>query len=88
DVIVQLACDVGRGDQDGSFGRKHRYVAEILEVTPGERPRGFATNTIFRYVPGQCAVAHTRADTLWDELIAAGFDAFAFEREMATHRGQ
>lgn len=34
DVIVQLACDIGRGDPDGSTGRKHRYVAEILEVTP------------------------------------------------------
>jgi hypothetical protein len=61
-------------------------VAEILEVTPGERPRGFATNTVFAPAPGRCAVAYTRPDNLWDDLIAAGFNALGFERELAENR--
>ncbi|HEY3409830.1 MAG TPA: ATPase, T2SS/T4P/T4SS family [Propionicimonas sp.] len=85
DLVVQLTCDVTHTDDD-TLGRKHRYVSEILEVTPGERPRGFATNTIFTPVRGRCAVAHTRPDSLWDELIEAGFNALGFERELAEHR--
>jgi len=85
DIIVHLACDVTQ-DGGGQLGRKHRYVSEILEVTTGERPRGFATNTVFARVPGRCAVANTRPDTLWDDLIAAGFNALGFERELADIR--
>ncbi len=51
DLVVHLTCDVTH-TADGDVGRKHRYVSEILEVTPGERPRGFATNTIFAPAPG------------------------------------
>lgn len=85
DLVVQLTCDVTHSD-GGTLGRKHRYVAEILEVTPGERPRGFATNTVFAPVAGRCALAHTRPDGLWDDLIAAGFNALGFERELADAR--
>ncbi len=85
DLIVHLACDVAQ-EAGGQHARKRRYVAEVLEVTPGERPRGFATNTIFAPADGECAVAHTRPDTLWDDLIAAGFNALGFERELADNR--
>lgn len=85
DIIVHLACDVTH-DAGGDLGRKHRYVSEVLEVTPGERPRGFATNTIFARVPGNCAVANTRPDSLWDDLISGGFNALGFERELADNR--
>ena len=56
DIIVHLACDVTH-DADGELGRKHRYVSEVLEVTPGERPRGFAPT---RSSPGSRAVAPSR----------------------------
>jgi type IV secretory pathway ATPase VirB11/archaellum biosynthesis ATPase len=85
DLIVHLACDI-ESDPDGLPVSKRRYISEILEVTPGERPRGFATNTIFAPVPGRCAVARTRPDGMWDDLIAAGFNAIGFERELADHR--
>jgi type IV secretory pathway ATPase VirB11/archaellum biosynthesis ATPase len=85
DLIVHLACDVNQ-DAGGQHARKRRYVAEVLEVTPGERPRGFATNTIFAPAAGECAIASTRPDTLWDDLIAAGFNALGFERELADNR--
>lgn len=85
DIVVHLACDVTH-EAGVELGRKRRYVSEILEITPGERPRGFATNTIFARVPGECAVANTRPDTLWDDLIAAGFNALGFERELADSR--
>lgn len=85
DLIVHLACDVNQ-DADGQHARKRRYVAEVLEVTPGERPRGFATNTIFAPAASECAIANTRPDTLWDDLIAAGFNALGFERELADNR--
>jgi len=84
DLVVHLACDVTR-DADGE-ARKHRYVDEVLEVTPGELPRGFATNEIFARTAGRCAVANIRPDSLWDDLIAAGFNALGFERELAEHR--
>ena len=85
DVVVHLTCDVTHTTDDRQ-GNKNRYVSEILEVTPGERPRGFATNTIFSPAQGRCAIAHTRPDSLWDDLIAAGFNALGFERELADNR--
>ena len=87
DIVVHLNCDILPA-AGGKLARKHRYVSEILEVTPGERPQGFATNTIFAPVPGRCAVAHTRPDSLWDDLIAKGFNALGFERELGENRRQ
>jgi type IV secretory pathway ATPase VirB11/archaellum biosynthesis ATPase len=86
DLVVHLHCEPHRDPDHGQNGRKSRYLAEILEITPGERTRGFATNTIFAPTPGACAVAKTRPDGLWDDLIAAGFDALGFERELAENR--
>lgn len=87
DIVVHLNCDI-LAAAGGRLARKHRYVSEILEVTPGERPQGFAINTIFAPVPGRCAVAHTRPDSLWDDLITKGFNALGFERELGENRRQ
>lgn len=81
DLVVHIACDIETGPA-GAVGRKHRYVEEILQVTPGERPRGYATNVVFGRVPGDCAVAHTRPDALMDALVAHGFDTEGFELEL------
>ena len=85
DLVVHIACDTVPGP-DGSAGRKHRYVAEVLAVSPGERPRGYATTQVFAPVPGVCAVAHTLPEELRDKLVAAGFDVAGFEAEAAESR--
>jgi type IV secretory pathway ATPase VirB11/archaellum biosynthesis ATPase len=85
DLVVHIACDTVPGP-DGSAGRKHRYVAEVLAVSPGERPRGYATTTVFAPVPGGCAVAHTIPEDLRARLVAAGFDLAGFEAEAAEGR--
>ncbi len=80
-LVVQLACEVVRDPRDPSLARKHRYVAEILEVMPGEQESGYASNVVFRRQPGGCAVADTRPDALIARLAAHGFDVAAFEAE-------
>jgi len=87
DLVVQLGCDIRRGPE-GSAGRKVRYVQEVLQITPGERARGYGINRVFRRVPGQCGVANTRPDDLMTELLGAGFDLAAFEDERAANRLQ
>jgi hypothetical protein len=82
DLVVHIACDSLPGPE-GSAGRKHRYVEEILAVSPGERPRGYATTAVFGRRPGRCAVAHTLPDELRTTLAAAGFDLARFETEIA-----
>ncbi len=82
DLVVQIACDTVPGP-DGSAGRKRRYVAEVLAVSPGERPRGYATTTVFAAVPGACAIAHTLPEDLRARLVVAGFDLAGFEAEAA-----
>ena len=85
DLVVHIACDTVPGP-DGSAGRKHRYIAEVLAVSPGERPRGYATTTVFAPVPGGCAVANTIPEDLRARLAAAGLDLAGFEAEAAERR--
>ena len=87
-LVVQLACEVVRDPDDPSKARKHRYVAEIAEVLPGENEAGYATNVIFRRRAGECAVAAMPPDRLMERLIAHGFDADAFEAEVQANRQQ
>lgn len=82
DLVVHLACIVVPGGRHGA-PRKHRYVEEILHVSPGEQPRGYATNTVFAPVSAHCAVARTRPDELMGRLVESGFDAALFEAELA-----
>ena len=86
DVVVQLACDVVKAG-GGAIGRKVRYVEEVLHIAPGERARGYAAQTVFRRMPGECAVAHTRPDELMERLVANGFDRGAFEAELGQYGG-
>ena len=83
DLVVHIACDLLPGP-DGSVGRKHRYISEILAVSPGERPRGYATTTVFAQTPGGCVVANTIPEELRSPLLAAGFDLAGFEAEAET----
>jgi len=83
DLVVHIACDLLPGP-DGSVGRKHRYISEILAVSPGERPRGYATTTVFAQTRGGCAVADTIPEELRTPLLAAGFDLAGFEAEAQT----
>ena len=85
DLVVHIACDTIPGP-NSSAGRKHRYVAEVLAVSPGERPRGYATTKVFAPVPGACGVAHTVPEDLRARLVAAGFDLAGFEAEAAEGR--
>lgn len=90
DLVVQMHSEITPIDDFGQVAHKRRFVSEIVEVTPGEWPRGFSLTTVFRRVPGRCGVADTRADSIWEDLAAAGFNEAWFEREAAeyrTHRG-
>lgn len=61
--------------------RVHRYISEIVAVSPGEEQRGYATTHIFRAAPGERVA---RPVVLPDELRSLerfGFDLTAFVRE-------
>jgi Flp pilus assembly CpaF family ATPase len=83
DLVVQLGAEVVREGPGGEVARKRRYVEEVVEVVPGEKGVGYATNVIFRRQPGQCAVANMPPDGLMDSLIAHGLNQSAFKSEMA-----
>lgn len=85
DLVVQVHSEVTPIDDFGQVAHKRRFVSEIVEVTPGEWPRGFSLTTVFRRLPGQCGVADTRPDSIWEDLVAAGLDEVAFEREAAEY---
>ena len=85
DLVVQIHSQVTPIDDFGQVAQKRRYVSEIIEVTPGEWPRGISFTTVFRRLPGQCGVADTRPDSIWDDLVDAGLDEAAFEREAAEY---
>lgn len=86
DLVVQLGCIIVRDDRHRE-GRKIRYVEEILHISPGERPRGYAATVVFGRRPGRCAVATTRPDELMELLVGHGFDVAGFEAEMARFGG-
>ena len=72
DLVVQMHSEVTPIDDFGQVAQKRRYVSEIVEVTPGEWPRGISFTTVFRRLPGRPGVADTRPDSIWDDLVAAG----------------
>lgn len=85
DLVVQLRAEVvAEMGPEGQFGRKHRYVDEIVQVLPGEGVVGFSTPTVFRRARGRCAVADSPPQGLVEDLLAAGWDQAAFGREMAN----
>jgi pilus assembly protein CpaF len=68
DLIVQIGTD----DQTLAGGRKHRYVSEVIELTPGEHDRPAITDVFTPGARGR-AVPRTRPSFLAD-LAAVGFD--------------
>ena len=87
-LVVQLACEQVGDPDDPTVARRHRYVAEIVEVVPGENEAGYATNVIFRRQPGRCAVAAMPPDRLMERLTAHGFDVDAFTADVQANRQQ
>ena len=64
--------------------QRHRWVAQIITVTPGEREKGYAIQHVFRTDPGEReATAHVLDDSYRD-LARWGFDLDGF---YATARG-
>ncbi len=86
DLVVQMHSEITPIDDFGQIAHKRRFVSEIVEVTPGEWPAGISFTTVFRRIPGQPGVADTRPDSIWDDLVAAGLNGAAFEREAADYR--
>jgi Flp pilus assembly CpaF family ATPase len=86
DLVVQMHSEITPIDDFGQVAHKRRFVSEIVEVTPGEWPAGISFTTVFRRIPGQPGVADTRPDSIWDDLVAAGLNGAAFEREAADYR--
>lgn len=83
DLVVQLRTEViPEMGPHGQISRKRRYVDEVVQVIPGEGRNRISTPTVFRRVPGRCAVADAAPQELVDDLLAAGWDRAAFGREM------
>ena len=58
--------------------QRHRWVAEIITVTGGEREKGYAIQHVFRTHPGEReATAHVLDDSYRD-LAGYGFDLNGF----------
>lgn len=79
DLIVHLHAEAIPGEA-GVAGRKDRWVAEVLYVSPGEREKGYALTHVFRRVTGRPATAHVLPDEL-RSLAEDGFDLAGFVRE-------
>ena len=77
-LIVQLDMEVEELP-DGTE-RRHRWVSEIVAISPGEKDLGYATTTVFDAHEGRVAVAHTLPDEL-RRLERHGFDLAGFLTE-------
>lgn len=78
DLIVQLDMDAEH-QPDGSV-RRHRWVSEIVAISPGEKERGYAATTVFAAGDGRVALARTLPDEL-RRLQRHGFDLASFLTE-------
>lgn len=81
DLIVQLDMEIEELP-DGTE-RRHRWVSEIVAVSPGEKERGYAATTVFEARDGRLALAHTLPDEL-RRLQRHGFDLTGFLTEART----
>ena len=79
DVVVHVHLDTAPA-RDGVWQR-HRWVAEIITVAPGEKDKGYAIQHVFRTVDGeQVATPHVLDDS-YRELARYGFDLDGYVRE-------
>lgn len=80
DLVVHCEMVTEPAEEPGQW-RRHRWVSEILAVTPGEWPTGYATTSVFSTPPGERAA---RAN-IWPDhlsfLEGHGFDRAAFTAE-------
>ena len=81
-LIVQLDMEVEELP-DGTE-RRHRWVSEIVAISPGEKDLGYATTTVFDAHEGRVAVAHTLPDEL-RRLERHGFDLAGFLTETRSN---
>ena len=75
-IVVHVNSDVDTG-RDRSV-RVHRYVSEIIAVSPGEKEKGYATTHVFRARPGERVARPHVLPEEFRGLAAAGFDIAAF----------
>ena len=78
DLIVHVNLQT---EPQGEGWRRTRWVSEIIHLTPGEAPKGYATTHVFRPNPGGGpAVAGTLPDEL-RSLVHLGFDLDSYLAE-------
>ena len=76
DVVVHVHLET-TPTRDGT-PQRHRWVAEIITLTQGEREKGYAIQHVFRTTPGdRVATAHVLDDDYRD-LARYGFDLEGF----------
>ena len=79
DVVVHVHLDTAP-TRDGVWQR-HRWVAEIITLSPGEKDKGYAIQHVFRTAVGeQVATPHVLDDS-YRELARYGFDLDGYVRE-------
>ena len=82
DVVVHVHLET-TPTPDGT-PQRHRWVAEIITVTPGEREKGYAVQHVFRTHPGEREATPHVLDDSYRDLARWGFDLDGF---YATARG-
>ncbi|HMM96119.1 ATPase, T2SS/T4P/T4SS family [Phycicoccus sp.] len=78
DVVVYVHLDTAPS-VDGTWQR-HRWVAEIITVTQGEKEKGYAVQHVFRTAPGEREAAPHVLDDDYRDLARYGFDLDAYVR--------
>lgn len=71
-VIVHVAKEV-EPQRDGT-AKVHRYVSEILVLTPGEQQLGYATTTVFKAAAGTRVATPQSLPDQYRPLAGHGFD--------------
>lgn len=82
DVVVHVHLET-TPMADGT-PQRHRWVAEIITVTGGEREKGYAVQHVFRTAPGEREATPHVLDDAYRDLARWGFDLDGF---YATARG-
>ncbi|KGN41023.1 secretion system protein E [Knoellia aerolata DSM 18566] len=76
DVVVYVHLETAP-TRDGVWQRR-RWVAEIITVAPGEKDKGYATQRVFRTVPGEQAATPHVLDDSYRDLARYGFNLDGF----------
>ena len=79
DVVVHVHLDTAP-TRDGVWQR-HRWVAEIITLAPGEKDKGYAIQQVFRTAVGEQAATPHVLDDSYRDLTRYGFDLDGYLRE-------